>query len=634
MKTVPGCVLSALLICLCACTQTPTVSITPSETATVTAEVTLQTEPISAPPVAEVIANLEGLPLEEFIEESYLQLRLRDPDGMVQFTVCFAERTTGPTDPSGKYRQETMQLESAILAQLRAYPPEEIPEELRLSYDVYEWYLDDLVRGQAFVLADLPVNGYGLWDQVNTLIDATLNLPVEDGQAAGEYVYRLAQTGTWVDMLLVGLAAREQAGVIPPVFLLESALMQIDAYMGASAPGMYDMDAIELYTTFAEKLNAITELSEDEKDALLSEARNEIEQTFLPAFERLRAYLADLANRAPEEAGLARQPGGEAYYAWLLRRYTGSDLTAAEIHQIGLEWVAELQANMRQSAAALGYPPDIGMAELNALIDEHSIILEGDALLTEYERLLTDAKAAASDAFDIFPSTDVVITYDPAAPVPGFYQLPALDGSDPGQMIVNLQSPHSGPLLYNEISLLSHETIPGHHVQIALVLDLDLPVFRNPFCTDVYYREIEFQGYSEGWAVYAEQLGMEMGLYGGDSWKLLGTQLLLLNQAARMVVDTGIHGLSWTRAEAAAYFEEATGRPTQPGQMNRFVALPGQAVSYDFGAYTILHLREQAMDALGAQFDLGAFHDQILGSGPVPVGFLEGIIEDWIATNR
>jgi len=272
----------------------------------------------------------------------------------------------------------------------------------------------------------------------------------------------------------------------------------------------------------------------------------------------------------------------------------------------------------------------MSMMEINQILDENTSTLEGEALIAEYERLLAEAKDISGEYFNLLPSRDVVITYDPAGPVPGYYQSPPMDGSAPGEMIANAQNPASSTL-YNSLTLMHHETIPGHHVQQALAQDMDLPLFRTTLCSDFYLKDIEYQGYVEGWAVYAQQLGWEMGLYGeGHQLENLGRLRLMLNQMARMVVDTGIHAKGWTREEAAAYLESATGRPTSARQMNRFVALPGQAVSYNFGLITILELRQSAMDQLGSQFDIREFHDVILGNGPMPVGFLKRVVRGWV----
>ena len=579
--------------------------------------------------VVGIIASLQGLTLEQFFEASYYQLQLRDPDLLISFPECYAIRHDDLTDISDATLHDTQQLEIAILDLLHTYDRRSLPPDQQLSYDIYEWILEDLVRGHSFTYSDFPINGYGSWDLANRLIDGMLSLTIEDQQDAEDYISRLSQIDTWVDQLLEGLQLREQAGVIPPKFLLEDALVQIEGHMQMQSAGTFNVDAIEVYASFVTRLRDADEISGLDKQTLRQSARNEIEQTFLPAFTELREYLLHLLSIATDDAGLWRLPDGDAYYSHLLHRYTGTDLGADEIHEMGLTQVSRLQSEMGQVATDLGHPVGLSMAEINQILDENSSVLEGDALLADYQRLVVEAENAAHDFFGLLPTADLVITYDPSAPVPAYYQTPNLDGSGPGQMIVNLQNPGSFTL-YNKTVLTHHETIPGHHMQLAMVPDLDLPTFRTTLCSDVYLKDIEFQGYVEGWAVYTQQLGWEMGLYGGDQMENLGRLRLMLNQVARMVVETGIHAKHWTREEAAAYFEAATGRPTSARQMNRYVALPGQAVSYDFGYITILGLRQQAMDQLGDQFDIKEFHDVILGSGPMPVGFLERVVNEWI----
>lgn len=550
---------------------------------------------------------------------------------LIDFPECYAVRHQQLTNLSDAYLRETQRLEIAILDLLHTYVRVSLTPDQQLSYDIYEWYLDNLVRGHVFIYENFPINGYGSWDLANRFVAGMLNLPIKNKQDAEDYVTRLAQTGTWVEQLLEGLRLREQAGIIPPVFLLEDALVQLEGHMQMQSPGVYDVEATELYTNFNAKLQDTGDIRAPEKQALLDAASAEISQTFIPAFTELREYLIHLKSVASNEGGLDRLPNGDAYYAYLLRRYTGTTLSADEIHEMGLAQVAHLQAEMRQVAVDLGHPADISMAEIDQILDEENNLLEGDALLAEYERLLAEAKIAAGDFFGSFPSTDVVITYDQSAPVPGYYTTPPLDGSGPGQMIVNLQNP-SMTTLYNEFSLMHHETIPGHHMQLAM--NLDLPAFRPILCSDVYLKDIEFQGFTEGWAVYAQQLGWEMGLYEDDAMSNLSRLRLMLNQVARMVVDTGIHAKGWSRAEAAAYFTEATGRPSSVRQMNRYVALPGQAVSYNFGMLTILRLRQQAMDQLGQQFDIKEFHDIVLRNGALPLNILEQVVNDWLSAKR
>jgi uncharacterized protein (DUF885 family) len=602
---------------------------TPESLPQIAAATSSPTPELSKTSVGDIVASLRGLSLEEFFNASYHQLQLRDPDLLTGFPDCYAIRHDQLTNMSDAYLRESQQLEIAILELLHTYDRENLPSDQQLSYDIYEWMLENWVNGQEFLYFDFPINGYGSWDLANRLIEGMLAVPIGNQQDAEDYIARLSQIDTWVDQLLEGLRLREQAGVIPPRFLLADAIAQIEGHMQMQSPGTFNMDAIELYASFVTRLQEAGEISEQDRQILIQAARSEIEQTFIPAFSELRDYLIYLQGIATDDAGLWRLPNGDAYYAHLLRRYTGTDLSVDELHEIGLAQVGRLQNEMQQVAKNLGYPAGLSMAEINQVLDENSSLLEGNALLAEYQRLVSEAEAAAPNFFGLLPTAALVIIVDPSVPIPAYYQAPRMDDSAPGQMIVNLQNPGAFTL-YNKTVLTHHETIPGHHMQLAMTLDLDLPTFRTTLCSDVYLKDIEFQGYMEGWAVYAQQLGWEMGLYGGDQMENLGRLRLMLNQVARMVVDTGIHDMGWTREDAAAYFEDATGRPTSARQMNRYVALPGQAVSYDFGYITILNLRQQAMDQLGNQFDIKEFHDVILGNGPMPVGFLPRVVDEWI----
>jgi uncharacterized protein (DUF885 family) len=354
----------------------------------------------------------------------------------------------------------------------------------------------------------------------------------------------------------------------------------------------------------------------------------EIEETFIPSFDNVRKYLIRLDGLTTNEAGVWKFPNGEAYYAYILRHHTTTDLTPEEVHELGLAEVARIQAEMRSAAAELGHPPDMTMAALDALISAEVDLVEGDALLAEYEERIAQADEASAGFFDIYPSAPPVVVFDPNAPI-GYYEPPPLDGSGPGRMPTNLQNP-ARYTLYNVPVLVHHETIPGHHVQMAVAQELGLPNFRRDHIFNVYRQHLPFQAYVEGWALYAEQLAWEMGLYEGDPLGNLGRLRLELHRTARMVVDTGIHAMGWTMGEAADYMETATGVPYALERLYQIVAIPGQACGYSVGRIKILELRQRAMDRLGDQFDIQEFHNVILGNGALPLTVLEHTVMEYI----
>jgi uncharacterized protein (DUF885 family) len=571
------------------------------------------------------LAQLEGLPIDEFFARSYRQLQLRDPDTLVVNGLAdeYGVANERFTDMSDGYLHETQQLEVAILDLLRTYDYDALSPDQQLSYDIYEWILDDRVRGHPFTYYDYPVNPLTIWGKQNWLIDFMGNhQPITGKQDAADYVARLSQIDTWVAQLLAGLKRREQAGVVPPKYIIEESIDQIEGHLHMHGPDLFDIEAIELYASFRKKLDQVEGIDAEEKQDLLNATRTEIEQTFIPAFFELREYLIYLETVATGTSGVWRFADGEAYYAYLLRHETGTDLTPEQIHKVGLSEVARIQAEMLAAAVEMGYLQDINLAELEERLAAQSDYFEGKALLAEYNRLIAEAEQATGSFFDLLPEAQLVIQPEPFGSGIGYYLPPPLAGSGPGTFYTNLELPLPGHIIP---SFIFHETVPGHHLQGALARELDLPSFR---------RELELNGYAEGWAVYAEHLAWEMDLYENDPLGNLGRLGFELSRAARLVVDTGIHDKGWSREEAAAYYEEATGRPTNPSSMHRYIILPGQGCGYTIGLLKILDLRQQAMDRLGEGFDIKEFHNVILGNGPMPLEILERVVEDWIAANE
>jgi uncharacterized protein (DUF885 family) len=576
---------------------------------------------LDQPSIADLLATLEGLPIEQFFELSYRQLQLRDPDTLVinGLAVEYGVANDRFTDMSDSYIRETQQLELAILDLLRTYDRSALPSDQQLSYDVYEWYLDDLVRGHAFMYHDYPVNSLTIWGKQNWLVDFLVSYqPIADKQDAEAYIVRLSQIDTWVEQLLAGLRLRQQAGVVPPSYIIDESIGQVEGHLRMQGLGSPQAKAIEPYTSFRQKVHQVDGISVQEKQALLDAALAEIEHTFIPAFLKLRDYLVYLETIAGHTPGVHRLPEGQAYYAYLLRHQTSTNVSPEQIHELGLSEVARLQAEMRATALELGYPEDISMADLEERLSANGDYLEGEALLAEYERLLAKVRQATGSFFDLLPGAELTIQPEPFGSGIGYYLPPPLDGSGPGVFFTNLEYPFGRHIVPTYIY---HETIPGHHLQGALARELDLPTFR---------RELDLNGYSEGWAVYAERLAWEMGLYEDNPRANLGRLGFELSRAARLVIDTGIHAKGWTRQQAAAYYEGATGRPASPSSMHRYIILPGQGCGYTIGLLKILELRQLATDRLGAELDIKEFHNLVLGSGSLPLEILESVVQNYI----
>jgi uncharacterized protein (DUF885 family) len=581
--------------------------------------------------VTDIVTSLEGLAIDEFFERSYEQLLLRDPEELTALGLAesFGLRNDRLTDLSETYVRETQELEAAILDQLRTYDRAALTPEQRTSYDVYEWYLDDLVRGHEFTYYDYPFHHF-----VGTYQDELVRLltelhPLADWQNAEDYVSRLSLVDDQVDQLLAGLKVREETGVIPPSFIIELTRRQMVQYlqMRTPDPAAIEADSLSVYTVFRDKLAEIDALSAEEKQTLLDAALAAVEESFIPAYVALLDYLEYLAPMATDDAGVWKFPDGDTYYAYILRNQTSTDLTPEEIHELGRSEVARIQAEMRQVFDELGYPQD---ESLGALMDR--AVSDGgvydmrtpegkEQVIKAYEAILDEVDQKLDVAFDIRPGADVIVVGDPESYGPAYYVSPSMDGSRPGAFHTGIAG--SWAPKFNMPTVAYHEAIPGHHYQIAIAGGLDLPTFRNI---------VFFNGYGEGWALYAERLAWEMGLYDDDPYGNLGRLQLELLRGVRLVADTGIHAMHWTREEAKAYMNEALGDPSGgwATEVERYVVLPAQATGYKVGMLKILELRQRAVDQLGDQFDLKEFHNVVLSNGSMPLEILERVVQDYI----
>jgi uncharacterized protein (DUF885 family) len=584
----------------------------PVVTATFTPEAIFKPKPS----IDDIVDSLAGLPIATFFEESYRQLLIRDPDRL--FVNGLAEAYAVPNDRfsdiSIPYMEDTARLEAAILETLRTYDRDTLTQDDQLSYDIYTWYLEDRLRGHQFMLYDFPVNSLTIWGKQNWLVDFMVNTqPIENEADAEDYLARLSEIDTWVGQLIAGLEVRAQAGIIPPRYILQDSIQQVEEHLNLQPNGRAIPEATVLYTSFLTKIAQVDSLDTAQKQAWSREVRDQIEATFIPAFLELRETLSDLIPLANEEGGAWTMPDGAAYYAYALQHETSTGMTPEEVHQLGLSELNRIQQEFDAATSLLGYTQE----EIDQRLAEDSPVLSGAELQAEFERLIELADRVSRNQFGLYPQAELIIQQEPQGSL-AYYIPPPYDGSSPGHFYVNLERPTPQYLLPG---LVFHESIPGHHLQGALARELDIPLFR---------KDIEFNAYIEGWALYAERLAWEMGLYEGDPLANLGRLQFEEMRALRLVVDTGVHAMGWTLNEASERVEQLTGSQISQETLTRFFVLPGQASGYTIGMLKILELRGRAMERLEEEFDLGEFHDVILGNGPMPLEILEEVVEDYI----
>ncbi len=557
--------------------------------------------------------GLEGLDFDAFIEASYQKLLSRDPETVLELGLAqvFHTPTDQLTDISDEYIKQTQALEVDILSLLNEYDRASLTPEQQLTYDIYAWYLGDRVEGQAFMYDDYPVNPTVLSLQADLLLWFTDLRPVTTLQEARDYIACLSQMDTKLAQLVDGLRRREENGAILPAFLLNYMITDLNSIAKSPAQGT------PFYTSFEEKISAANTFSTSDRETLLSEAAQAIHDAVLPGYQALVEYLKHLLAVASNDAGVWKFPDGEAYYAYLLKHYTSTELSADQIHELGLEALERIHADMRVIFDQLNYPQEESIPKLFERVAADSGLTYSDQILQKYEQLITAMDQRTGEVFDLRPSIGVIVVGDPMG---GFYTAPALDGSRPGMFYAQ----NTGVITnYSMPTLAYHEAIPGHHTQIAIAQQLDLPSFR---------RGADITAYTEGWALYAERLAYEMGVYENDPYGNLGRLQAEAYRAARLVVDTGLHSMRWTFSQAVDFMVDNTGMPRYvlESEVSRYISVPGQATAYYMGYTKIMELRQEAMDALGDQFDLKEFHNLVLGSGAMPLDVLEQVVDEYI----
>jgi uncharacterized protein (DUF885 family) len=506
---------------------------------------------------------------------------------------------------------------------LARYDRDELED--KLSYDILEWYMKDSQEGNRFLYYNYPVNQ--LSGIQSGLPDFMINTHyLGKPEDARDYVTRVGRFGTAFDQVLEGLRHREELGIVPPLFVVRHVLEEMRNFISPLPAEQL------LYTHLAEKTKELEGFDAASRDELLAELEKVIDEVVYPAYRRMITFFEQQEAIATTDDGVWKFPDGEAFYAHQLRHYTTTDMTADEIHELGLAEVDRLQAEMKAILKAEGYNAGDLAATMNALnADERFLYPDSDAgraqIIEDYKRIIAEIDAGLAPMFDVRPRAAVDVERVPEfkqETSPGaYYEAAPFDGSKPGVFFVNLRNVREIPK-FGMRTLAYHEAIPGHHFQIGIAQELQgVPFFR---------RIVPFTAFVEGWALYAEKVAAESG-FEDDPYDRLGYLTGQLFRAARLVVDTGIHAKRWTREEALTYMLETTGMPETDvvAEIERYIVDPGQACAYKVGQLKILELRQRAMTALGEDFDVRGFHNVLLTNGAVPLAILERLVDNWIA---
>jgi uncharacterized protein (DUF885 family) len=517
--------------------------------------------------------------------------------------------------PAGRAAADARERE--WLAEARAFDPATLEPTDRVSLELF-------IHGRAEAVAQQPYEGWrsmtlGADGGFQTDLPELLQMmPMDNAAQVDKFLARLAAVPRRVDEELQWLKRGSALGWVPPQAVLQRVLAQLDEQLRAppdSNPWLQPLQRMG------------PQIPPTAQAALRDRAVQLMRTQVLPALQRLRNFVdGEYMAAAPNDGALSRYPDGARVYELVIAEHTTLPLTARQLHDIGLREVARLQRDIEAAWRESGHAGSLDQWLEHLNRDPKYFHASGEALLAGYRDIAKRIDPELPKLFAELPRAPYGVRAMPSYQDAGkaeYYDPPALDGSRAGWFNANARAYATRPT-WNMPALVAHEAVPGHHLQQARAVELtDMPTFR---------RDLDFTAYVEGWALYAETLGIELGLY-ADAASRYGYLQMQIFRAARLVVDTGIHAFGWSRERAIDYLVATSGldREHCAAEVDRYTSWPGQALAYMTGQLKIVELRERAQAKLGERFDLRRFHNAVLDQGALPLPVLERVIDNWIA---
>ena len=572
--------------------------------------------------------------LDNYVNKITLQLTFDSPQILTQ--LGFIDNT--PLDfHSGKLDDQTKAHEDVVLARLRKaragldkYGPEGLAGQELITWKTTAWFLDDLIRQGEF-----EHGGY----RVNQISGVTVDIPqfltdahvIKNEHSVERYLQRLAEFGRVLRETRARVEDDQAAGVIPPDFVIDQALVGMRAFIADGAAGN------PLVTTLPAKLEKIGSLTAAERAAYVKRAEGLVAGEVIPGYQAMITLFESMRPQASHDAGIWRIPAGDRIYAAALQSSTTTRLTADEIHELGVSEVERIEREMMAILDAQGIQGATLAERIAQLsVDPAQNFPDTDAgraeMIAYLHRINDRIMAAAPKYFRTIPPQPLEIVrvpeYSQDSSPGGYYNPPALDGSRPGRFYINQKNTADNPK-WTLPTLMIHEGAPGHHFQLSAQQMIEgVPMLR---------KVLPFGAYAEGWALYAERVAkVDMGFYDDDPLGDLGRLQAEMFRAVRLVVDTGMHARRWSREQSIDYMIAKTGMTAAEvtREIERYVVWPGQATSYKVGQLALLRLRDEAQQALGSRFDLRSFHEVILMNGSMPLAVLEEVVREWIKAQQ
>ena len=575
------------------------------------------------------VVESESARANAFFERIFEESVARRPESLT--FLGRKDRADEWNDLSQAFSDESLALDKKHLAELEGFDRDSLDSATQLSYDLLKQNLEEDIEDARWRLYNYPVNQ--MFGRHSGVVSLLINQhQIGDQRDAENYIARLTNVGPYFDQLIEQIEARTAANIVPPKFVFPHVLR--DSKNIITGAPFDDGEPSALLADFTKKIKGLGEKDEaidnEAQEALIERATQALVTSVQPAYQKLIDHLTALEATANNDDGVWKWKDGDEYFNVALKRTTTTDLTADQIHEIGLSEVDRIHNEMRAIKEKVGFDGDL-KAFMKFMRDDNQFYYAGDdegraRYLAEATQLIETMKSKIDDMFITKPKADLSVKavepFREQSAGKAFYQRPSEDGTRPGLYYANLYDMKSMPT-YQMEALAYHEGIPGHHMQLAIQQELqDVPKFR---------RFGGYTAYIEGWGLYSEYLPKEFGLY-SDPYSDFGRLAMELWRACRLVVDTGIHRKKWTRQQGIDYYTSNTPNAELDAikMVERHVVMPSQATAYKIGMLKIQELREAARETLGDKFDIREYHDEILKYGPLPLNVVEDKVDAWV----
>ncbi|MCH2193488.1 DUF885 family protein [Kordia sp.] len=506
-----------------------------------------------------------------------------------------------------------------------------LDESAALSYKLYKQQIENQINDYKYRLYNYPLNQmHGMQAEIPAFL---INMhQIKDKADAKAYISRLVEMNHLFTQLEGNLKDREKAGIMPPKFVFDHVISDCENIIKGKPFDNSNKNST-LWNDFTSKIADLA-LEDEDRKKLEMLAKDALLNSVKPAYGSLILLLEEQRKRATDEDGTWKFPNGMEFYNTALQRTTTTNMTADEIHELGLQEVDRIHSEMKKIMHQVGFKGNLSEFFVFMKNDKQFYYPATDegrkAYMDKATAMINTMKSRLNELFITKPKADIQVkaveAFREKSAGKAFYQQPALDGSRPGTYYANMYAMEAMPS-YQMEALAYHEGIPGHHMQIAIAQELEnVPMFRK------FGR---YTAYVEGWGLYSEFIPKEMGFY-SDPYSDFGRLAMELWRACRLVVDTGIHARKWTRQEGINYYTSHTPNAESDAikMVERHIVMPSQATAYKVGMNKIIELRKNAKEKLGPKFDIREFHEVVLSNGAVPLNVLSDLVDNWIASKK